>query len=73
MQAGVGSAHTAFIAVHKGSGEAVQGPLLRRRVPAPGQCCFIEIICYHCAFALSSNTSCATHRELGVLFLCAPV
>ncbi|XP_036432415.1 von Willebrand factor A domain-containing protein 5A-like isoform X7 [Colossoma macropomum] len=35
VQAGVSSSHTAFIAVHKGSGEAVTGPLLRRRVPVP--------------------------------------
>uniref|UniRef100_A0A3B4DFX3 VIT domain-containing protein n=1 Tax=Pygocentrus nattereri TaxID=42514 RepID=A0A3B4DFX3_PYGNA len=33
VQAGVSSSHTAFIAVLKGSGEAVKGPLLRRRVP----------------------------------------
>uniref|UniRef100_A0A3B4DCI3 VIT domain-containing protein n=1 Tax=Pygocentrus nattereri TaxID=42514 RepID=A0A3B4DCI3_PYGNA len=33
VQAGVSSSHTAFIAIHKGSGEAVKGPLLRRRVP----------------------------------------
>ncbi|XP_036432417.1 von Willebrand factor A domain-containing protein 5A-like [Colossoma macropomum] len=36
VQAGVSSSHTAFIAVHKGSGEAVKGPLLRRRVPTGG-------------------------------------
>ncbi|XP_036432421.1 von Willebrand factor A domain-containing protein 5A-like [Colossoma macropomum] len=36
VQAGVSSSHTAFIAVHKGSGEAVKGPLLRRRVPTTG-------------------------------------
>ncbi|KAL7857685.1 hypothetical protein AOLI_G00177870 [Acnodon oligacanthus] len=33
VQAGVSSSHPAFIAVLKGSGEAVKGPLLRRRVP----------------------------------------
>ncbi|KAL7857684.1 hypothetical protein AOLI_G00177860 [Acnodon oligacanthus] len=36
VQAGVSSSHTAFIAVLKGSGEAVKGPLLRRRVPTAG-------------------------------------
>ncbi|XP_037398658.1 von Willebrand factor A domain-containing protein 5A-like isoform X4 [Pygocentrus nattereri] len=36
VQAGVSSSHTAFIAVLKGSGEAVKGPLLRRRVPTVG-------------------------------------
>ncbi|XP_035376722.1 von Willebrand factor A domain-containing protein 5A isoform X2 [Electrophorus electricus] len=33
VQAGVSSSHTAFIAIHKGSGEAVKGPLLKRRLP----------------------------------------
>ncbi|XP_071389671.1 von Willebrand factor A domain-containing protein 5A-like [Centroberyx affinis] len=35
VQSGVSSAFTAFIAVNKGNGEAVQGPLLRRNVPTP--------------------------------------
>ncbi|KAM4627904.1 von Willebrand factor A domain-containing protein 5A-like isoform 5-T5 [Polymixia lowei] len=35
VQSGVSSSFTAFIAVNKGSGEAIQGPLLRRHVPAP--------------------------------------
>ncbi|XP_078140367.1 von Willebrand factor A domain-containing protein 5A-like [Centroberyx gerrardi] len=35
VQSGVSSAFTAFIAVNKGSGEAVKGPLLRRNVPTP--------------------------------------
>ncbi|XP_066524935.1 von Willebrand factor A domain-containing protein 5A-like [Hoplias malabaricus] len=35
VEARVSSSHTAFIAVQKSSGEAVKGPLLRRRVPAP--------------------------------------
>ncbi|XP_076863114.1 von Willebrand factor A domain-containing protein 5A-like [Brachyhypopomus gauderio] len=33
VQAGVSSSHTAFVAIHKGSGEAVKGPLLKRNVP----------------------------------------
>ncbi|XP_053336108.1 von Willebrand factor A domain-containing protein 5A-like isoform X1 [Clarias gariepinus] len=32
---GVSSSHTAFIAVKKGSGQAVKGPLVTRRVPIP--------------------------------------
>ncbi|XP_062275290.1 von Willebrand factor A domain-containing protein 5A-like [Scomber scombrus] len=36
VQSGVSSSFTAFIAVNKGDGEAIQGPLLRRNVPAPG-------------------------------------
>uniref|UniRef100_A0A8C4YX06 von Willebrand factor A domain-containing protein 5A-like n=1 Tax=Gadus morhua TaxID=8049 RepID=A0A8C4YX06_GADMO len=35
VQSGVSSSLTAFIAVNKGNGEALQGPLLRRNVPAP--------------------------------------
>uniref|UniRef100_A0A3P8YAJ6 von Willebrand factor A domain-containing protein 5A-like n=1 Tax=Esox lucius TaxID=8010 RepID=A0A3P8YAJ6_ESOLU len=35
VQSGVSSAFTAFIAVHKGDGKAVQGPLLHRQVPTP--------------------------------------
>eukprot|EP00063_Salmo_salar_P043953 XP_014018788.1 PREDICTED: von Willebrand factor A domain-containing protein 5A-like isoform X2 [Salmo salar] len=35
IQSGVSSAFTAFIAVHKGDGEALQGQLLRRQVPTP--------------------------------------
>ncbi|XP_055736589.1 von Willebrand factor A domain-containing protein 5A-like isoform X7 [Salvelinus fontinalis] len=35
IQSGVSSAFTAFIAVHKGDGEALHGQLLRRQVPTP--------------------------------------
>ncbi|KAM9442822.1 von Willebrand factor A domain-containing protein 5A-like isoform 7-T7 [Salvelinus alpinus] len=35
VQSGVSSAFTAFIAVHKGDGEALHGQLLRRQVPTP--------------------------------------
>ncbi|XP_076863116.1 von Willebrand factor A domain-containing protein 5A-like isoform X2 [Brachyhypopomus gauderio] len=38
VQAGVSSSHTAFVAIHKGSGEAVKGPLLKRNVPVPMMC-----------------------------------
>ncbi|XP_024132244.1 von Willebrand factor A domain-containing protein 5A isoform X2 [Oryzias melastigma] len=37
VQSGVSSGHTAFIAVNKDSGDAVQGPLVRRDVPTPGR------------------------------------
>ncbi|KAM9452521.1 von Willebrand factor A domain-containing protein 5A-like isoform 3-T4 [Salvelinus alpinus] len=37
VQSGVSSAFTAFIAVHKVDGEAVQGPMLRRQVPTPSR------------------------------------
>ncbi|XP_020564126.1 von Willebrand factor A domain-containing protein 5A isoform X3 [Oryzias latipes] len=36
VQSGVSSHHTAFIAVNKDNGDAVQGPLVRRNVPTPG-------------------------------------
>ncbi|XP_062417043.1 von Willebrand factor A domain-containing protein 5A-like isoform X2 [Pungitius pungitius] len=35
VQSGVSSAFTAFIAVNKSNSEAIQGPLVRRMVPAP--------------------------------------
>uniref|UniRef100_A0A8C6TN32 von Willebrand factor A domain containing 5A n=1 Tax=Neogobius melanostomus TaxID=47308 RepID=A0A8C6TN32_9GOBI len=42
VQSGVSSSFTAFIAVNKTSGEAIQGPLLRRDVPVPSN---MEIDC----------------------------
>ncbi|XP_076591858.1 von Willebrand factor A domain-containing protein 5A-like isoform X2 [Chaetodon auriga] len=35
VQSGVSSAFTAFVAVNKGDGKAIQGPLVRRDVPIP--------------------------------------
>ncbi|XP_060770439.1 von Willebrand factor A domain-containing protein 5A-like isoform X2 [Neoarius graeffei] len=32
-QSGVSSSHTAFIALNKGSGQAVKGPMVKRRIP----------------------------------------
>uniref|UniRef100_A0A672HX44 von Willebrand factor A domain-containing protein 5A-like n=1 Tax=Salarias fasciatus TaxID=181472 RepID=A0A672HX44_SALFA len=37
IQSGVSSCFTAFIAVNKGDGEAIQGPLVRRNVPTPSE------------------------------------
>ena len=37
VQSGVSSAFTAFIAVKKGNGETIQGPLVRRNVPTPSK------------------------------------
>ena len=42
VQSGVSSAFTAFIAVNKGDGEAIQGPLVRRNVPTPSECYFMK-------------------------------
>ncbi|XP_029301683.1 von Willebrand factor A domain-containing protein 5A-like [Cottoperca gobio] len=38
VQSGVSSAFTSFIAVNKGNGETIQGPLVRRNVPTPRNC-----------------------------------
>uniref|UniRef100_A0A667Z957 Uncharacterized protein n=1 Tax=Myripristis murdjan TaxID=586833 RepID=A0A667Z957_9TELE len=55
VQSGVSSAFTAFIAVNKGDGKAIQGPLVRRNVPTPSKwqrVCqrimywFIEVVVY---------------------------
>uniref|UniRef100_A0A671W9R4 VIT domain-containing protein n=1 Tax=Sparus aurata TaxID=8175 RepID=A0A671W9R4_SPAAU len=42
VQSGVSSIFTAFIAVNKGDGEAIQGPLVRRNVQTPGECYFMK-------------------------------
>ncbi|XP_029301684.1 von Willebrand factor A domain-containing protein 5A-like [Cottoperca gobio] len=43
VQSGVSSAFTSFIAVNKGNGETIQGPLVRRNVPTPMmQCCMMS-------------------------------
>uniref|UniRef100_A0A671W7F1 VIT domain-containing protein n=1 Tax=Sparus aurata TaxID=8175 RepID=A0A671W7F1_SPAAU len=42
VQSGVISAFTAFIAVNKGDGEAIQGPLVRRNVPKPSESYFMK-------------------------------
>ena len=38
VQSGVSSSFTAFIAVNKGNYEPIQGPLMRRAIPAPSEC-----------------------------------
>ncbi|KAF4081061.1 hypothetical protein AMELA_G00157220 [Ameiurus melas] len=43
-QSGVSSSHTAFIAVHKGSGQAVKGPLVKRTIPTPSQYSFTQMV-----------------------------
>ncbi|XP_064856575.1 von Willebrand factor A domain-containing protein 5A-like isoform X2 [Oncorhynchus nerka] len=42
VQSGVSSVFTAFIAVHKVDGEAVQGPMLLRQVPTPSVCVSVK-------------------------------
>uniref|UniRef100_H2MGC9 VIT domain-containing protein n=1 Tax=Oryzias latipes TaxID=8090 RepID=H2MGC9_ORYLA len=43
VQSGVSSHHTAFIAVNKDNGDAVQGPLVCRNVPTPGESFTIKL------------------------------
>ncbi|XP_030248732.1 von Willebrand factor A domain-containing protein 5A-like isoform X1 [Sparus aurata] len=45
VQSGVSSIFTAFIAVNKGDGEAIQGPLVRRNVQTPGMMPFALALC----------------------------
>uniref|UniRef100_A0A672L1S2 von Willebrand factor A domain-containing protein 5A-like n=1 Tax=Sinocyclocheilus grahami TaxID=75366 RepID=A0A672L1S2_SINGR len=45
VQAGVSSAHTAFIGVNKDRKQTVKGPLLQRRVPVPGKLCVCVCVC----------------------------
>ncbi|XP_060758861.1 von Willebrand factor A domain-containing protein 5A-like [Neoarius graeffei] len=42
-QSGVSSSHTAFIAINKGSGQAVKGSMLTRRIPIADLCLYIYI------------------------------
>lgn len=56
VQSAVSSAYTAFIAVNKGNRETIQGPLVRRNVPAPSECIFQQQINIQETF--SSTTIC---------------
>ncbi|XP_060901826.1 von Willebrand factor A domain-containing protein 5A-like [Labrus mixtus] len=56
VQSGVSSAFTAFIAVNKGDGEAIQGPLVRRNIPTPR---FMSL-----GMPMSSSTLCGAPRMM---------
>uniref|UniRef100_A0A3Q1JRB2 VIT domain-containing protein n=1 Tax=Anabas testudineus TaxID=64144 RepID=A0A3Q1JRB2_ANATE len=59
VQSGVSSAYTAFIAVNKSNKETIQGPLVRRNVPAP-KTLYTDIsyvIFYLTFFSLCSDSS----------------
>nr|XP_020500225.1 von Willebrand factor A domain-containing protein 5A isoform X3 [Labrus bergylta] len=56
VQSGVSSAFTAFIAVNKGDGEAIQGPLVRRNIPTPR---FMSL-----GMSMSSSTFCGAPRMM---------
>ncbi|XP_027136345.1 von Willebrand factor A domain-containing protein 5A isoform X2 [Larimichthys crocea] len=63
VQSGVSSAFTAFIAVNKGNGEAIQGPLVRRNVPTPGMRDCTYSLCAPVMFGaprLRTRKSCTT-------------
>ncbi|XP_062417039.1 von Willebrand factor A domain-containing protein 5A-like [Pungitius pungitius] len=55
VQSGVSSAFTAFIAVNKSNSEAIQGPLVRRMVPAPR---VLNMFCIPQPCSLMSPMSC---------------
>ncbi|XP_016117889.1 von Willebrand factor A domain-containing protein 5A-like [Sinocyclocheilus grahami] len=55
VQAGVSSAHTAFIGVNKDRKQTVKGPLLQRRVPVPGMFRISATQSY--CMAMSANTA----------------
>ncbi|XP_036976838.1 von Willebrand factor A domain-containing protein 5A-like isoform X4 [Acanthopagrus latus] len=54
VQSGVSSTFTAFIAVNKGDGEAIQGPLVRRNVPTPGWAGYHHL---HAGFSMMQGLS----------------
>ncbi|XP_041733988.2 von Willebrand factor A domain-containing protein 5A isoform X4 [Coregonus clupeaformis] len=55
VQSGVSSAFTAFIAVHKGDREVVQGPMLHRQVPTPSVCVSIKHSMLVCDSSINRN------------------
>ncbi|CAL8344847.1 unnamed protein product [Arctogadus glacialis] len=72
VQSGVSSSLTAFIAVNKGNGEALQGPLLRRNVPAP-RMKMCRIAMASCPpMRLSAMASCPPMRR-SAMANCAPM
>uniref|UniRef100_UPI0037E89F93 von Willebrand factor A domain-containing protein 5A-like n=1 Tax=Semicossyphus pulcher TaxID=241346 RepID=UPI0037E89F93 len=56
VQSGVSSAFTAFIAVKKGDGEVIQGPLVRRNVPTPSECFKVLYLRVLMACSLSADS-----------------
>eukprot|EP00063_Salmo_salar_P043963 XP_014018798.1 PREDICTED: von Willebrand factor A domain-containing protein 5A-like isoform X2 [Salmo salar] len=63
VQSGVSSAFTAFIAVHKGDGEALQGQLLRRQVPTP--------MLYHSSMSKMNLCSMSQCSPMPMMNLCS--
>ncbi|XP_029964282.1 von Willebrand factor A domain-containing protein 5A-like isoform X4 [Salarias fasciatus] len=64
IQSGVSSCFTAFIAVNKGEGEAIQGPLVRRNVPTPGM--MMRKAC-HSATLMDVSMACSKSRPSALL------
>ncbi|KAF4081090.1 hypothetical protein AMELA_G00157420 [Ameiurus melas] len=71
-QSGVSSSHTAFIAVHKGSGQAVKGPLVKRRIPTPMFMAYSQSYCMAAAPMLACNFR-QVDSHLPQVSACAPV
>ncbi|XP_041733984.2 von Willebrand factor A domain-containing protein 5A isoform X2 [Coregonus clupeaformis] len=69
VQSGVSSAFTAFIAVHKGDREVVQGPMLHRQVPTPSVCVSIKHSMLVCDSSINRNLDVMTLEALELLLL----
>ncbi|XP_060770435.1 von Willebrand factor A domain-containing protein 5A-like [Neoarius graeffei] len=63
-QSGVSSSHTAFIAVNKGSGQAMKGPMVTRRIPIPSS--MASLMSYQCQ-ALPMSYQC---QALPMSYVC---
>uniref|UniRef100_A0A8C6TMH4 von Willebrand factor A domain-containing protein 5A-like n=1 Tax=Neogobius melanostomus TaxID=47308 RepID=A0A8C6TMH4_9GOBI len=59
VQSGVSSSFTAFIAVNKTSGEAIQGPLLRRDVPVPS-----NMMMMGCSMPMPRRAACSKSMRM---------
>uniref|UniRef100_A0A3B4X6Z8 von Willebrand factor A domain-containing protein 5A-like n=1 Tax=Seriola lalandi dorsalis TaxID=1841481 RepID=A0A3B4X6Z8_SERLL len=56
VQSGVSSSYTAFIVVNKGNSKPIQGPLVRRNIPTPGNFCHHQVKMYLCITLLYDQT-----------------
>ncbi|XP_029964292.1 von Willebrand factor A domain-containing protein 5A-like isoform X2 [Salarias fasciatus] len=67
IQSGVSSCFTAFIAVNKGDGEAIQGPLVRRNVPRTG---IQKKLCYRSSSCIKISMACSNPIPQAVPMSC---
>ncbi|XP_069003896.1 von Willebrand factor A domain-containing protein 5A-like isoform X1 [Embiotoca jacksoni] len=68
VQSGVSSSFTAFIAVNKADGEAIQGPLVRRNIPI-SRMCIVKVNL--CSFSTQTAMACGAPSERRKRKLCA--